>query len=136
MKHGDLPDFIVIDDDYINNVICDKMIQLTMPGANVVTFTEPEKGLEHILATYSGIGENKAILFLDINMPSLNGWEVLDRFAGFSEEVKNRVKIIMLSSSIDPLDKEKALKNPLVSEYVIKSLSRVKLRTLFPQFVK
>ncbi len=135
MEQKSIPDFIVFDDDVINNLICEKIIQTTIPGAIVQTFTEPERGLEYILATYADDNSNNAILFLDINMPSLNGWEVLDKLDEFPDVVKGHIKIFMLSSSVDPLDTEKARDNPLVSGYIMKSLSQVKLRAVFPDCI-
>ena len=136
MKQHILPDFIVIDDDVINNMICHKIIELTIPGAVVKTFIKPEKGLEYIARTYSDNGAKDAVVFLDINMPSINGWEVLDRLNHFPEHVKDRVKIFMLSSSVDPNEKDKANNNQLVSGYLTKSISKAKLEALFPDYIK
>src|ERR1035437_2246217 len=99
MKQEAIPDFIVIDDDHINNMICHRIIELTIPGAVIQIFSDPGKGLEYIQSAYSGSDAKDAILFLDINMPYLNGWEVLDRFNLFPDLVKENVKIFMLSSS-------------------------------------
>jgi len=126
-----MPDYIVIDDDPINNMICDKIIQLTIPGAIVKTFTDGKEGLEYIRANYPGNDAKKAILFLDINMP-VSGWVVLDMFQYFPDSVKECVKIFMLSSSVNPHDKEKAGANPSVSGYISKSLSREKLQAILP----
>ena len=125
-----MTDFIVIDDDNMNNIICFNIIKQTIKGAVVNTFTEPEKGLEYILSGYSDENSSDAVLFLDINMPSLSGWEVLDKFKDFPESIKKRIKIHMLSSSVNPLDKRKAQDNPYVSSYVEKSLSKIKLLTI------
>jgi len=135
VKKRRLPDFIIIDDDPINNMVCNRIIQLTIDEAIVNAFTEPTDGLEFMLNTYSGDDANDAVLFLDINMP-LNGWEVLDMIEGFPEVVKGRIKIFMLSSSVNPSDKEKAGSNPLVSGYIPKSLSQEKLKEFFPDMVK
>ena len=134
MKQVSHPDFIVIDDDYINNIICVQFIGLVMPGASVKTFTFPEKGLEYILSTYCDYNANNAILFLDINMPVLSGWDVLDKFKNFPDQVKEHIEIFMLSSSVDPIDKEKANNNPFVSGFITKSLSEAKLRAILPKF--
>jgi CheY-like chemotaxis protein len=123
-------DFLVIDDDRVNNMICTKIIQLTLNGATVNTFTEPEKGLEYILCTYSLVHARSAILFLDINMPTLTGWQVLDRFEKFPDSVKERVKIFILSSSVHPSDKEKAANNALLFSYITKPLTVEKLKTV------
>jgi len=134
MLKNNLPDFIVIDDDPINNLICHKIIQLTIPGSVIYTFTEPQDGLDHIQSNYPGNDGKKAILFLDINMP-VSGWEVLEMFEKFPDSIKEQVKIFMLSSSVNPHDKEKASANAHVTGYISKSLSQEKLQALFPQFL-
>ncbi len=136
MKEESMPDFIIIDDDSINNLICLKIIKQTIPGACVETFTDPEKGLAHILSSYSAGYAGNAVLFLDINMPFLSGWEVLGIIAEFPSLVKERLKIFMLSSSVDPKDKEKAGNNPLISGYITKSLSVAKFQSVFPDYEK
>jgi len=127
-----LPAFIVIDDDPINNAICKKMIHLSIPGAVVHTFTSPEKGVEYIRSVYPDMADTQAILFLDINMPSLTGWDVLEIIKKLTGPVENKVKIYILSSSVDAFDIEKASKDPLVSGYIEKALSRDKLLEIFP----
>ena len=135
MEQATLPDFLVIDDDPVNNKICNRIIQLTIAGSAVKTFTDPGEGLEHILANYENSG-TKAILFLDINMPSMTGWDVLAKFDGFTSNIKDRVMIFMLSSSVDPQDIERARRNSLVTGYVTKSLSKDKLQSAFVDYVR
>jgi CheY-like chemotaxis protein len=126
-----MPDFIVIDDDPLNNMICQNIINITIPHADVKTFTLPEKGLEHILHTYTGVETKDLVLFLDINMPVLTGWDVLDQINDFPAAVRDRLKIFMLSSSISSSDKERANNDPRVSGYIVKALSLAKMRAIF-----
>ncbi|MCW3123182.1 MAG: Receiver protein of a two-component response regulator [Flavipsychrobacter sp.] len=133
MKEAMIDDFIVIDDDRINNIISLKIIEITIPGSIVHTFTDPEKGLEYILSRYADPGVKNAILFLDINMPSLSGWDVLDVLENAPAPLKEHVKIFMLSSSVDAKDREKANSRPLVSGYVSKSLSQAKLQAILAE---
>jgi two-component system chemotaxis response regulator CheY len=136
MKQEAIPDFIVIDDDSFSNLICHKMIELTIPEASVKTFTDPQQGLVHILSTYTDTEANNAVIFLDINMPTLSGWEILDQLTHFTDLAGTRIKIFMLSSSVDTHDKEKVGNNPLVSGYIIKSISHAKLQLLYPAYTK
>jgi len=135
MKNTPLPDFMIIDDDPVNNKICSKIIELNIAGAYIETFTDPESGLKYIHSKYSDNNARNAVLFLDINMPSLTGWQVLDAFKNFPGQVKERVKIFMLSSSISFSDKERAIDCSDVWGYVEKSLSQSKLQLLFPDYV-
>lgn len=127
------PDFIVIDDDKINNILCRKIIQGIAPESDIQTFFDPNAGLRYIKSTY-GIREAKdAILLLDINMPTLFGWEVLEEFKTFHEVIRQHFMIFMLSSSVDPKDKERANNSPLVSGYIEKPLTALKIKAIMYQ---
>ncbi|MEP6846682.1 MAG: response regulator [Panacibacter sp.] len=117
------PDFIIVDDDPINNMVCGKIIKQVFPSADVQTFTDPEAALIYIRSNYAKSNATDALLFLDINMPALSGWEFLDAFELFDETVKEHIKIYMLSSSVDRRDKESAYKNKNVLDYFQKPLS-------------
>jgi CheY-like chemotaxis protein len=125
------PDFILIDDDRINNIICTKVIQKVVPDAVVHTFTEPEKGLDYIQSVHWESDSGKTTLFLDINMPVLTGWDVLDRFKNFTERIKEHVTIFMLSSSVNSADIDRANSNPHVSGFISKPLAEAALKKIF-----
>lgn len=134
MAKNNIPDFIVIDDDRINNSLCRKTIYSVVPEADVQTFYDPNAGLMHIQSLYRTPEANDAILLLDINMPTLFGWEVLEEFKSFSDVVRQHFKIFMLSSSIDPHDKDKAANNPMVSGYIEKPLTQLKVQAVLYQY--
>lgn len=127
------PDFIVIDDDLINNILCRKVIHSASPGSDIFIFTNPFEGLRHINSNYIHSNSNNAILLLDINMPDLSGWDVLEEIKPFHSMIKKCFKIFMLSSSIDPIDIERANINPLVSGYIEKPLTSPKLKDILSQ---
>lgn len=106
------------------------VIQGVIPETDIQTFFDPNAGLVHMRSVYENDEANNAILLLDINMPTLFGWEVLEEFKNFPESVRRRFKIFMLSSSIDPHDKEKADRNPLVSGYIEKPLTELKVNAI------
>ena len=134
MIQNAIPEFMVIDDDPTNNLICLRVIQLTIPGAVVHTFTNPEKVLEYIESAYTVNHVKTAVLLLDINMPLLTGWEVLAKIREFQGMVKERLQIFMLSSSVDLHDKEKARNEDIVSGYIIKPMSRDNCKAFLPRF--
>jgi len=116
--------FIVIDDDILNNTLCRYIMEKAEPKLHVQTFTIPENGFNFIVNEYSKT-ERKipTVLLLDINMPSWSGWEFLDNFDKLDPKIKEQIKIYMFSSSVDPIDKERALKNRNVVDYIHKPLN-------------
>ena len=115
--------FILVDDDPINNMLCGLSIKNALSDADIRAFTTPEKGLEFIQNEYSNIHDEKpAILLLDINMPTLTGWEFMEQFDSFSDEVKSRVSVYILSSSVDERDKERARADKYIKGFISKPI--------------
>lgn len=116
--------FMVVDDDSVNNLICRKVISRVFPEAEVQTFINPVKALTYIKSVYSDSRGKATILFLDINMPILSGWDFLEEFESFDMQIKEQIKIYMLSSSTDKEEIDRANKNINVHGYVEKPLKK------------
>jgi two-component SAPR family response regulator len=127
--------FIVVDDDSVNNLICRKVIKNVFPEAEVLAFTNPEKTLLYIKSNYAYSFGKTTILLLDINMPILSGWDFLEEFEGFDPNIKEQLKIYMLSSSTDQLDKDRANENKNVYGYIEKPLTKEIIEELLFQIL-
>ena len=119
---NNLNNFIVIDDDNLNNVLCRFIIERATPVSEYKAFEIPQEGLRFMSEKYSHLG-SPAIVFLDINMPGWSGWDFLDNYERLDGAIKDQFRIYMLSSSIDPEDMERAKKNKNVLGYISKPLS-------------
>jgi two-component system, chemotaxis family, chemotaxis protein CheY len=121
--------FIIVDDDDFNNKICTATIEKLAKNVDVKTFLDPLEGFVHIATEYAKPGNNNtAILFLDLDMPSMNGWEFLERFDGLEEQIKERIKIYILSSSINGTEMARAHANKYVQHFLIKPLTGETIR--------
>lgn len=120
----------IIDDDSINNLFSKIVIKEAVgEGVDIRTFTHPRKAVEMIETEYAENPVN-TILFLDINMPVFNGWEVLEQLENSEVNIKKYITIYMLSSSVDPIDMKRSKNSPLVSGLVEKPLDVPKLREI------
>ena len=121
--------FIIVDNDPVNNMLCDLAIKDAAVDADILAFTNPLKAFEYISAYNEG-NNNLNILLLDINMPIWSGWDFADHFEKLDEKIKKRFKIYMLSSSIDNNDKLRAVENKNVVGYIEKPLTEEKVFSL------
>lgn len=115
--------FIIVDDDDISNFITKSVIMENSPQAEVISFTEPEKGLEYVLSLFKKQKEGKAILLLDINMPSMTGWQFMEVLELKEPAVGERLLVYILSSSVEPADQERARVNLQIRDYIMKPLT-------------
>ena len=113
--------YIIVDDDPFNNMLCRMQLEITLGNVRIETFEIPEEALAFIENEYSR-DAGRAILFLDINMPSITGWEFMEHYEKFSEKVKKQITIYLLSSSVDLRDKDKADDNKFIKGFMSKPL--------------
>lgn len=124
--------FIIVDDDPTNNFICKASISNFFGKTDVVLFENPEKALDYINTEYQK-SDTETMLFLDINMPGMTGWDFLEQFKKFSKQVREQFVIYMLTSSVDQRDKEKAEANAYTSGFLSKPLLENTLVKLFSE---
>jgi CheY-like chemotaxis protein len=115
--------FILIDDDPMNNLICKLTIEMALDQSDIRAFVNPEVAFDYIQNDFAEHKELFALVLLDINMPIMSGWEFLELFDNLSFQIKDRVRICILSSSIDERDKERSYANKNVSDFLVKPLT-------------
>ncbi len=70
------------------------------------------------------------LIVLDVILPEMDGFEFLDAYAFLDEELKSKVKIVMLTSSFSAIDRERANSNKYVNYFLTKPLDEEKLGQL------
>ena len=125
--------YMVVDDDNTNNLICEFTIRGFDKQARITLHNKPEEALSEIRNTYDEPGrDSSTVLFLDINMPGMTGWEFLDAFNELSEQVKSQFTIYVLTSAIDDFSEEARL-YPIVSGFLSKPLKKSDLENIIGQ---
>ena len=122
--------FLIIDDDPSNNFLCEIMLKKTITGMDIRSFLEPEIAVDYIKKEYSNGKSVPTVLFLDINMPVMTGWDFLQALETFDDKIIQQFTIYIVSSSVDQSDKKRAIENPLVIDYIEKPVTAEKLRQI------
>ena len=113
---------LLIDDNEIDNFINERIISTSSFAKNIVVKKSAPEALDY-LKQINDKSQLPEIIFLDLNMPVMDGFGFLNEFAGLNDEVKKHSKVIVLSSSISPDDIDRASTNPYVYKYLNKPLS-------------
>jgi CheY-like chemotaxis protein len=127
MKDKKYHTVMLIDDNEIDNLINQKMIEAANLTEIIYTCTVAKSAIE-FLKNMEKIDVAERILpdviFLDIDMPLMDGFQFLDEFEKLSSMVKKKCKIVMLTSSSNPLDFNRSKKYINVKLFINKPLSQ------------
>jgi CheY-like chemotaxis protein len=120
---------LCIDDDPITLMLNKKIILKTLFSDEIITAKNGEEALDYFntikydkTATEPSTTLPK-LIFLDLNMPVMGGWEFLDIFNTSDYSDFHEIKVVILSSTIDPKDLEKAKTYPMVLDFLSKPIS-------------
>lgn len=118
---------LLIDDNEIDLFISKKILQVNQFSNEILTTTSPRHALSMLADESSQLPE---VLFLDLNMPIMDGFRFLQEFAQLSDYVRDNVAIVVLTSSENVYDREMAARTKCVFEFVSKPLTDDKVRSL------
>ena len=123
---------MLIDEDEIDNIINQKIIESNEFAEDIIIFQSGQEALEYLAKNADDPDQLPQIIFLDINMPIMDGFQFLAEFEKLDEKVRNKCKIIMLSSSISPRDIDRAASSKYVIKYLNKPLNSRYLGAINP----
>ena len=109
---------LLIDDSPLHNWINTKVIKKSGFASEIIIIERPEEAL--LLLRDEKVKPD--IIFLDIKMPIMDGFQFLEEYDKLSID-KGKIKIVVLSSSINPIDIERAKRNKYVTKFIGKALS-------------
>jgi CheY-like chemotaxis protein len=123
MKSFPFKTALLIDDDEINNIIHSKIIESVSLAQHVVFKNSALEALEFLIHNIPFPENIPDIIFLDINMPVMNGFEFLEELSKLPSFIWEKAKIVMLSSTIHKEEIEKLKANRYVDRFICKPLT-------------
>ena len=119
-----LDTILFVDDDPITLMLCKKVISKAAFSNQIITAQNGEEAI-NLFRNLLDDSEKTVpeLIFLDLNMPIMGGWEFLEEFSKLTFKQFHNIKVIVLSSTIDPEDLEKIKEFPMVMDFLPKPIS-------------
>ena len=115
---------LLVDDSEADNFIHHRVIKKADVAHSIVVKNSCKAALDYLSTKGDdGTYPTPELVFLDINMPGMNGWEFLERYEKLPKEYKAGIIVCMLTTSISEVDSQKAEDNSLIEEFLNKPLT-------------
>jgi CheY-like chemotaxis protein len=115
---------MIIDDNLVDLYIISRMITKNNFGKNVLHYTEAEEAIKYLQENQDDISKLPQIIFVDIYMPLMSGFEFLEVYDGLSATLKNYCKTYIISSTIDNDDIAQSSSNKNVVAFHVKPITK------------
>lgn len=125
----------IIDDDGIYINLVKKIIETKKLCKNLLIFNDGKQSIDYFETLLQNLSVNNIpeIIFLDLNMPVMDGWEFLERFTKIKNRLGKKITLYVVSSSINPTDIDRAKSLEHVTDYLIKPIKIKELEDIFYQ---
>lgn len=120
------PIIALVDDDKVFQLTASRTLRAAQLTDKILQFENGEEALDFLKDNATNSSTLPDYIFLDINMPFVDGWMFLNDYANLKTNLSKPIEIFMVSSSIDPRDMDRARQHADVAQYIIKPVSREK----------
>lgn len=121
---------MIIDDNEIDNFVTRRVLENVKFCEHINIITSGEEALDFFEANQNNKDKLPDLIFLDLNMPVVDGFMFLFEFDDFSEHIKSNCQIVILSGALEKKSVHKILKNEYVTDYINKPLTEETLKKL------
>ena len=127
---------LLIDDDEPTNFLNRLTLEQAGCVRDIRVAQSGQEALDYLRSCGKEIAPRPDLIFLDINMPAMDGWEFLERYRSLPAECKADIVLIMLTTSLNPDDEIRTRTIPEVSGFENKPLSQHRLIGLLEKYFK
>ena len=120
--------FILVDDSKLDLMVFEKMLKSTLNVNEVMSFQFPEKAIDYLS---SRTNDKQTIIFLDINMPVINGFLFLKLFENLPSSQTNQTEIYIVTSSQNHIDHTRSKESMYVKGVITKPISALSISNIF-----
>lgn len=120
-KLDGLNSILLVDDDKFTNLVHTKVVERAGLGVSVKAINNVPDAIAY-LSEDKPTAERPGIIFLDINMPGLTGWDFMDLYNQLDDRCKANVVVVMLTTSLNPDDYQRAQLNGHIVDFLQKPL--------------
>ena len=129
-----LNSILLVDDDSDCNFFHQRLINKMGCVEKIYIAKDGQEALEFLTSDEGGQNPSPDIIFLDINMPRMNGWEFIEEYTKLNEHEKAKIVLIMLTTSLNPDDVERSKKYKDVKGYRKKYLDKESMEKIIEEF--
>ncbi|HTO35559.1 MAG TPA: response regulator [Flavobacterium sp.] len=122
---------LIIDNDPIYRSLIQKLILKSNFSEKIFTANDGNESLNYLLKNQNNPGELPDVILLDIEMPVMNGWDFMDMYQSIKNSVAKKITVFLVSSSISPEDRQKALDYEDISGFYSKPITTEILSEIF-----
>lgn len=115
---------MIIDDNIIDLYITSRMITKNNFGKNVLLYSAADEAMKYLQDNQDNIPACPQVIFVDIYMPLMSGFEFLDAFDTLPLTLKNYTKVYIISSTIDNEDIARSTNNKNVISFHVKPITK------------
>lgn len=114
---------MIIDDNSIDLYVCSRMITKHNFGKKVLQYSVATEALKYLQDNQDNFSELPQVIFVDIYMPVMSGFEFMEEYDKLSPALKNYCKAYIVSSSIDSEDIVKSRNDKNVVSFQVKPIT-------------